>query len=50
MRVTTLGNNTVSWVVALALQTDGKIVAVGNNGINTGQFVDNFIVARYLGQ
>jgi uncharacterized delta-60 repeat protein len=48
--ITTLGNNDYSWVAALALQTDGKIVAVGNNGITGGQFVDNFIVARYLGQ
>jgi uncharacterized delta-60 repeat protein len=48
--VTSLGNNTVSWLSGLALQTDGKIVAVGNTGANTGEFVDNFVVARYLVQ
>jgi uncharacterized delta-60 repeat protein len=47
---TTLGSNTVSWISSLVLQTDGKIVAVGNTGANTGEFLDNFVVARYLTQ
>jgi hypothetical protein len=50
--ITTLGaSNTVSWVSSLALQSDGKIVAVGNSGTVSGaEFVDNFVVARYLAQ
>jgi uncharacterized delta-60 repeat protein len=48
--ITTLGNNTVSWISSLVLQSDGKIVTVGNTGANSGEFLDNFVVARYLVQ
>jgi len=49
--LTALGSNNVSFVSALAIQSDGKIVAAGNTGpfVNPEvQFVDNFVVARYL--
>jgi len=41
---TAFGNNT-AFVSALAIQSDGKIVAVGNSGTSNG-----FTLARYLGQ
>jgi uncharacterized delta-60 repeat protein len=47
---TTLGNNT-AFVSALAIQSDGKIVAVGNDEAisDEGQvIVDSFALARYL--
>jgi uncharacterized delta-60 repeat protein len=47
--VTTTLNN-FSFVSALVLQSDGKIVAAGNTGSVVGDFVDNFAVARYLAQ
>lgn len=44
-RVTTsFGSNAVAFIGALALQRDGKIIAVGSNNDS------NFIVARYLAQ
>lgn len=44
-RVTTnFGSNAVAFIGALALQSDGKIIAVGSNDDG------NFIVARYLAQ
>ncbi len=47
--ITTIGQNNQSFVSALAIQSDGKIVAAGNSG--SGHiFVDNFAVARYLAQ
>jgi uncharacterized delta-60 repeat protein len=43
-RVTTnFGNNTIASISAIALQSDGKIVAVGQASSN------GFVVARYLG-
>lgn len=55
---TSFGNNgivtttmdTISFVSALAIQSDGKIVAAGNTGHSVSQFIDNFAVARYLAQ
>ena len=39
----------ISFVSALVLQSDGKIVAAGNTGFYDGlEFFDNFAVARYL--
>ena len=41
----------ISFVSALVLQSDGKIVAAGNTGFYDGlEFFDNFAVARYLAQ
>ena len=49
--VTTLGSNNTSFISALTLQTDGKIVVAGNSEFNTTQGLgDNFAVARYLVQ
>ena len=50
-KVTTgFGSNTAS-ICALALQSDGKIVAAGNSGTLVMQsFVNNIAVARYLAQ
>jgi uncharacterized delta-60 repeat protein len=42
--------DTFSFVSALVIQSDGKIVAAGNTGSAVGDFVDNFAVARYLAQ
>jgi uncharacterized delta-60 repeat protein len=49
--ITGIANN-LSVIVALGLQNDGKIVAVGNFGAPapSGRFVNNIAVARYLGQ
>jgi uncharacterized delta-60 repeat protein len=48
--MTAFGSNTAS-ISALAVQLDGKIVAVGNSDTNVqGSFVNNIAVARYLGQ
>lgn len=55
---TSFGNNgivttsidTISFVSALAIQSDGKIVAAGNTGHQSSEFIDNFAVARYLAQ
>ncbi len=48
---TAISQGSVSFVSALVLQSDGKIVAAGNSGSPAGQyFVDNFAVARYLAQ
>jgi uncharacterized delta-60 repeat protein len=48
--ITTLSQGPISFVSALALQSDGKIVAVGNTGtlVQRGFFLNNFAVARYL--
>jgi uncharacterized delta-60 repeat protein len=46
-------SNSISFVSALAIQSDGKILAAGNTGPFAGEytgFLDNFAVARYLGQ
>ena len=51
--ITTLSQAPISFVSALALQSDGKIVAAGNTGSLEQQqrnFLDNFAVARYLAQ
>jgi hypothetical protein len=51
--ITTLSQAPISFVSALALQSDGKIVAAGNSGSLEQQqrnFLDNFAVARYLAQ
>ena len=48
--ITTLSQGPISFVSALVLQSDGKIVAAGNSGFNSGGFVDNFAIARYLAQ
>ncbi|HXM23341.1 MAG TPA: hypothetical protein VN948_18945 [Terriglobales bacterium] len=49
--VTTLGSTNTSFISALTLQADGKIVVAGNSEFNTAQgFVNNFAVARYLAQ
>jgi uncharacterized delta-60 repeat protein len=48
---TALSPGPISWVSALLLQSDGKIVAAGNTGsMEPGSAVDNFAVARYLAQ
>ena len=48
---TAIGQGNISFVSALVLQTDGKIVAAGNFGPPSQEgFVDNFAVARYLVQ
>jgi uncharacterized delta-60 repeat protein len=46
-------SNSISFVSALAIQSDGKILAAGNTGpfkTEYSGFLDNFVVARYLGQ
>jgi uncharacterized delta-60 repeat protein len=46
-------SNSVSFVSAQAIQSDGKILAAGNTGPFAGEytgFLVNFVVARYLGQ
>ena len=50
-RVTTaFGGNTAS-ITAVAIQSDGNIVAVGNSDADVqGSFVNNIAVARYLGK
>ena len=48
--ITTLNPGPISFVSALVLQSDGKIIAAGNTGFNSGGFVDNFAIARYLAQ
>ncbi len=51
--ITTLSQAPISFVSALALQSDGKIVAAGNTGSVVQEqrnFLDNFAVARYLAQ
>jgi uncharacterized delta-60 repeat protein len=40
----------ISFISALALQSDGKIVAAGNTGHASSEFIDNFAVARYLSE
>jgi hypothetical protein len=48
---TTLSQAPISFASALALQSDGKIVAAGNTGsIEQRNFLNNFAVARYLAQ
>jgi uncharacterized delta-60 repeat protein len=52
--ITTIGQGNISFVSALVVQGDGKIVAAGNSGPPPpyvgGQYVPNFAVARYLAQ
>ncbi len=49
--LTAIGQGHISFISALALQSDGKIVAAGNFGPPAqDDFVDNFAVARYLAQ
>jgi uncharacterized delta-60 repeat protein len=48
--ITNIGQGTISFVSALVLQSDGKIVAAGNSGFGGNGFVDNFAIARYLAQ
>lgn len=50
--ITTLSQGPMSFVGALALQSDGKIVAAGNTGtlVQRGFFLNNFAIARYLAQ
>jgi uncharacterized delta-60 repeat protein len=49
--ITTLSQAPISFVSALALQSDGKIVAAGNTGsLEQPNFLNNFAVARYLAQ
>ena len=50
--ITTLSQAPISFVSALALQSDGKIVAAGNTGnlVQRGFYENNFAVARYLAQ
>jgi len=48
--ITTLSQGRISFVSAVDLQSDGKIVAAGNSGSNSAGFVDNFAIARYLAQ
>jgi uncharacterized delta-60 repeat protein len=51
--ITPIGPGNVSFVSALAVQGDGKIVAAGNSGPPPpvgGLFVTNFAIARYLAQ
>ena len=50
--ITTLTTGNTSLVSALALQSDGKIIAAGNSGslAQRGFFLNNFAVARYLAQ
>ena len=49
--MTPIGQGHISFVSALALQSDGKIVAAGNYAPPAGgDYVNNFAVARYLAQ
>ena len=49
--ITTIGQNNISFVIALSIQSDGKIVAAGNSGPPArNDLIDNFEVARYLAQ
>jgi uncharacterized delta-60 repeat protein len=50
--ITTLTQSPLSFVSALVLQSDGKIVAAGNTGtaVQRGSYLNNFAVARYLAQ
>jgi len=50
--LTTLSQAPFSFVNAIVLQSDGKIVAAGNTGslVQRGFFLNNFAVARYLAQ
>lgn len=49
--ITTVGQNNISSVSALAIQSDGKIVAAGNSALPQREdVVNNFAVARYLAQ
>jgi uncharacterized delta-60 repeat protein len=49
--VTTLGSANSSFISAVTLQADGKIVVAGNSEFSTAQGIgDNFVVARYLAQ
>jgi uncharacterized delta-60 repeat protein len=46
--ITAFGTNTAS-ISAMVLQSDGKIVVVGNSGTSVQQsFVNNIVIARYL--
>jgi uncharacterized delta-60 repeat protein len=45
---TAIGHGNISFISALVLQGDGKIVAAGNAGPPGEGFVDNFAIARYL--
>jgi uncharacterized delta-60 repeat protein len=48
---TAVGQGNISFVSALVLQSDGKIVVAGNFGPPAQEgFVDNFAIARYLAQ
>jgi uncharacterized delta-60 repeat protein len=49
--VTTLGSGNTSFISAVTLQGDGKIVVAGNSEFSTAQGLgNNFAVARYLAQ
>jgi uncharacterized delta-60 repeat protein len=50
--ITILTQAPISFVSALVLQSDGKIVAAGNTGalVQQGFYKNNFAVARYLAQ
>ncbi len=49
--ITTVGQTNISSVSALAIQSDGKIVAAGNSAVpQRDDVVNNFAVARYLAQ
>ena len=49
--ITPIGQGHISFVSALVLQSDGKIVAAGNYAPPAGgDYVNNFAVARYLAQ
>ncbi len=49
--ITTVGQTNISFVSALAIQSDGKIVAAGNSAIpQRDDVINNFAVARYLAQ
>jgi Domain of unknown function (DUF5122) beta-propeller len=50
--ITTLNQGPISFVSALVLQSDGKIVAAGNTGaaVQQGSYLNNFAIARYLAQ
>jgi uncharacterized delta-60 repeat protein len=50
--ITTLSQAPISFVSALILQSDGKIVAAGNTGtiVARSAYLNNFAVARYLAQ
>jgi uncharacterized delta-60 repeat protein len=48
--VTTAFDNHTAFVSALAIQSDGKIVAVGNDEVINGSVADSFALARYLSQ